>query len=178
MSKPGKYAEICKQLPRLLEEPSYQDKVNAKKAELLTRWAIETAENGDDTPAPPPTALQLARRYDSKRTEKEDIEEDLKGVQLELTAIEQLLVDRYEVEGVASIHLTEGVAIGVQLEPYASVVDRRACRLWAIEHGYEDMLQMPWQSLNAITKERLIAGDPEPDGVKAHTRPKLVRRQG
>jgi hypothetical protein len=68
--------------------------------------------------------------------------------------------------------------VGLQFEPYAVVKDKDAARLWAMANGFERTLQMPWQTLNAEVKERLLNGLAEPDGVVAHSKPKLVRRRG
>lgn len=169
--KAGKYSEVVSRLPRLEEEPNYQDKVNLKKAELLEAHADE-----------PTTALtsgaSLARKYQQFRALKEDIETELADLQIALTAIEQMLTERYEIEGVTNMKLDDGSSVGVQFEPYAQVIDRAASKQWAVANGYEDRLMLPWQLMNAITKEHLLNGEPEPDGVKAHTRAKIVLRRG
>jgi hypothetical protein len=169
--KAGKYSEVVSRLPHLEEEPNYQAKVNFKKAELI-------AAHADDPATALTSAASLARKYQQFRTLKEDIETELSDLQIALTAVEQLLTERYEVEGVTNMKLEDGSSVGIQFEPYAQVVDRQAARQWAVANGYEDRLMLPWQLMNAVTKEHLLNGEPEPDGVKAHTRAKIVLRRG
>lgn len=169
-TRKGKYADVVARLPRQLEEPTYQEKVSLTKAKILELW--ENEEVG------PPTAAGLAREYEKLRNSKTEVEDELGKVQLQLTAIEQLLVDQYEVEGVSSVKLADGSYVGVQFEPTAQVVDRTAVRMWAIANGYEELLTLAWSSLNSITKDLLLNGQPEPDGVKASTRVKFVLRRG
>jgi len=43
-----------------------------------------------------------------------------------------------------------------------------------MENGYERQLQLHASTMNAIVKERLIAGEAEPDGCEAFARTKIV----
>lgn len=47
-------------------------------------------------------------------------------------------------------------------------------REWCIENGLGHKLQLWPTTMASITKERLLAGDTEPDGVKATNKPKLT----
>jgi hypothetical protein len=163
----GKYSGVIDRLPRQLgTDPSYQEKVNAVKEAMRSEPGFKLH------------ASHLAKSYAKIRLEKEDIEEDLSEVNLRLTAVSQLLTDQYEVESTSTVKLEDGTSVGVQLEPNAQVQDRDALRKWAIESGLERSLQLPWQTTNALTKERLLQGLPEPDGVLAHVRAKIVFKRG
>ena len=160
----SKYAKVIDRLPRLLNtEPAYQEKVNAVKVELLKEL--------------PRHAIALATHYAALRAAKDAVEEQLSDVNLQLEAISQLLVDQYESEGGTSVKLHDGHTVSVQYEPYAQVVDREPFRLWCVANDLEKALTLPWQTTNAITKERLLAGLAEPDGIKAHARTKIVLRK-
>lgn len=166
----GKYAAVIDKLPRLLgTEPAYQEKVNVVKAEIVKELA---------TPLGPPVGSDFAYRYTELRAQKEEIEEQLSAINLQIEAINQLIVDQFESEGVSSVRLSTGASVSVQYEPSAQVVDKEAFRLWCLAQGLERSMVLPWMTTNAITKERLLAGDPEPEGVKAHAKTKLVLRKG
>lgn len=165
----GKYAGVIDTLPRLLAtEASYQDKVNIVKAEIIRKVRENTGM--------PPSGSFLAARYDEQREVKDKIEDELSAVNLELEAYSQLIVDQFEAEGVSNVRLDTGPMIGVQMEPYAQVENRDTCREWAISNGLERSLMLPWQTLNSISKEKLLKGEPPPDGVKIYAKAKIVRR--
>lgn len=161
----GKYAHIIDSLPKYLgNDPAYQDKVKAVKTAMV-------AEN----PVGHRQASFTAELYGEIRLEKEVHDELLKEVELRLAAISELMTEAYENEGVTSIGLDDGDTIRVQYEPHAVCNDREANRLWAIANGLEHDLQLPWQSINKLTKDALLAGEEEPDGVIAYSKPKIVR---
>lgn len=162
----GKWAAFAGQLPNEPpEDAARQDRVNIRKSEILRESVVEL------------TASQLARRYAQLRASEEVIEKQLKDVKFELEAITQLLISRYEEEGTSSVRLDDGTAVSVIIEPKANVVDKEAFRLWCLEQGLERSLQLPWSTTNALTKERLQNGEPEPDGVKAFMKftPRLMK---
>lgn len=107
---------------------------------------------------------------------KEGLEELLYECNMQMTAIEQMLVDQYELEDTDSIRLDTGFTVAVQREPYAQVQGREEFRQWCIDEGLENLFMLPWMTTNKITKERLLDGQPEPPGVKAFTRSKIVLR--
>lgn len=172
MARQGKYAEIVKTLPRLPEDADYQQKVNAVK-ELLLQGELEMPDGMGY-----PSSGMIAHAYREARDKKDDLEDELKATQLKLTALEQLLDDRYENDGIKSCVLDDGSTVGIQLEPHASVVDRNANRAWAVANGYESQLSLPWQTINAITKQHRLDGQPDPDGVSVFSKTKVVLRRG
>lgn len=162
----GKYADVIDKLPKLLgTEPTYQAKVNFVK-ELIEQ------ETGFQR-----YASALALRYNVVRAEKEELEEQLSQINLRLEAISQLMINQYEVEATSRIVLTDGYSISTQPEPHAVVEDKEVFRVWCIDMGLGNELMLPWPKTNSITKERLLNGDPEPAGVRAYTRTKIVRRK-
>jgi len=138
---------------------------------------------------------------------KEGLEEIVKEVNLRLEAVTQMMVDQFEVEDTTSLTV-EGVGnVRTQYEPYAKVEDKDKFRLWCINHcqtcgkpkdqhpvidqvegesvmvcrnaaTLENSLQLWPSTMNAITKERLLAGLPEPDGVTAFAKVKVVLTRG
>jgi hypothetical protein len=186
----SKYAHVLNKLERLRgEEPAYQDKVNAVKSEIVNDPDFQMhastlavlyakARKGDGSndeytqEAKDEEAEELIRRLG-----KEGIEDLLYQCNLRITAIEQLMVDQFENEDVTSLKLDTGQSVGVQMEVYAQVQDREKYRQWCIEEGLENLMTVPWATTNSETKDRLLKGLPEPDGVKAFAKPKFILRK-
>jgi hypothetical protein len=161
----GKYSHLTPHLPKYQDpDISYQEKVNAVKAEILK-------DNPDILPS------DLGRMFNELKTLEEQAEEQLKIIQLRKAAVEQLTVDALEKVGLTQIRLADGPSLTVQVEPYASVKDKAVFRKWVDDNNLSASLSLPWQTLNAIAKERLLAGEPEPDGVTIFAKSKLVTRK-
>ena len=159
----GKYAKVIQNLPRMAgEEPAYQQKINAVKQAMKEEEEFKQH------------ASYFAKIYTEARDERDLIAEQMLEINLRLAAIEQLLVEQYEVEETTSLKLETGPTVRVQLEPYAQVQDHEAYRSWCIEQGMESLMSVPWMTTNKITKERLLDGEPEPPGVKAYVKSKIV----
>jgi hypothetical protein len=156
----GKWDKIIARLGllRLGEEPKYQEKVDALKTKMRDDLGADL------------NATYLANMYLEARNEKDDVKEQLSEVDLKITALEQLITERFEVEDVSNIRLASGALVNVQNEPYASVEDRDLNRQWAIDSGLERSLQLPWATLNSHVKELLPMGEPIPPGVKLWVR--------
>lgn len=162
----GKYDAVLPGLPKLPEEPSYQEKIDKVKEEIGLQGSTFLAES-----------------YISLRNTKNELEEAEKRVNLRIAAYEQLLVESQEIGAAGwgeygvkenALRLPTGATIRVQTEPYAQVKDKEAFRLWCLANGYERQLQLLWQTTNAIAKERLLDGKPEPDGCETFAKTKVV----
>lgn len=161
----SKYASILAKLPRLIgEEPEYRKKVEAVAAAMKDDPTFES--NGS----------ALARTYVAARAEKAAAEAVLSEINLRIAAVESLLSPQYEAEGTSTIKLDTGESVAIQPEPYAMVADRDAFRQWCLDNGYADAMTLHHQTMNSITKERLLNGEPEPNGVKCYVRDKFVLR--
>lgn len=197
----GKYSAIIHKLPKTLgTDPSYQDKINTAKLEIISPPNEEhqpiTIEEARELAAQMTKmfakinssllygaqgrrhGVVFAQMWRELRRLKDLMEDWESDVNLLLEAYAQLIVDQYEVEGSETIKLSGGDSVSVQDEPVASVTDRDALREWAINNDLGRSLNLPWQTLNAIVKERLLKGLPEPPGVKAEARSKCVFRRG
>lgn len=161
----SKYAKVLANLERLAgEDTEYQNKVSAVRQEITEEPDFQMH------------ASSLAARYLKVRAEKEKLEAEMYDVNLELTAVEQLLIDQYEVEGTTKVTLETGESIAVQPEPYAQVQNKDEFRQWCLEQGLGNLMSIPWATTNMMTKQRLLEGQPEPPGVKAFIKSKIVRR--
>jgi hypothetical protein len=123
------------------------------------------------------TATGFARAYHELRNIADFIDKQESRLNLLLEAYTALLIDQFEVEGSTSVRLDDGTSVSVQYEPYAQVQDREAFRQWCVKEGLERSMTLPWQTTNALVKDKLLAGQPEPPGIKAFTRPKPVLRR-
>jgi hypothetical protein len=160
----GKYEHLIDKLPRLLgTEPKYQEKVELVKAAMLEELGADFIP-----------AVDLAKTYADLRAEIDAIEAQLSEANLRLESTSQLMTEQFEVEGTSSLTIKGLGSIRTQYEPYSKVEDKEKFRLWCIKNGFEQSMVLPWQSTNSVTKERLLAGLPEPDGIVAHAKVKIV----
>lgn len=166
-TKPSKYATILSRLHLAApDDPVRQDKIEQVKTQITNRNPIALASN-----------------YIELRATKDSLKATLSAIELRIEAHEQLLATsqnagepdwgRYGVKPNA-IRLATGDTIRIQPEPYGKVLDREQFRLWCIKNGYERQLQLWPSTMNAVVKERLLAGQPEPDGTEAYFYNKIV----
>lgn len=175
----GKYAKVLKKLPRLrtTESPQYQEKVEALKT-LLTAPSQEEERQKLGVERIPLQASVLANEYNDLRLAKEVLQAQLSEIELQIAAITQLLDDQFEAEGLTLVRLDDGARVMTRPEPYAVVKDPTKFRQWCIDQGLQEKMTLPWQTTNALTKERLLAGEPEPDGIEAFQLTKAVWYRG
>lgn len=139
----GKWDPVVKNLsPELPADSKFQDKVDVLKKPLV------------GTPA-----SGLAQLYASLRDQKKDLEEKTKELNVKIAAAEQAMWGAFEDEGVSSLKLAEGGSVRIAREPVASVKDKDSLREWAMENGHTRDLTIPWQTLNAIAKSLIEAGE-------------------
>lgn len=144
-------------LPRLTEDHTEEgggkqrDKINAHKDRVKDF-----------------TTSELAHEYTRLRDEKDDIEDELKALNAKLTAVTEMLTDRFESEELTSIGTANGYRVSSQVKPYASVKDKEAWLKWVHENGYDSNLSVPWQTMNSITTQLLEGGYAPPDGVEVY----------
>jgi hypothetical protein len=191
--RPGKYAHVVSQLPRfpgddpdrkmMIDElkliiiaPPKGDDLTGRvdllldemEARMKALIAVERRAS-----AGKPWASEYARIYAELRKVRDTIGAWDSWVGLLLEAYQELMTAQMEVEGTEAIRLSTGQPISVYLEPYSQVVDKEAHRLWAIEEGLERQMSLPWSTTNSLTKQRLLAGEPEPPGVKLFSKTKV-----
>lgn len=191
--RPGKYAHVTQQLPRLDGvEPERRTIVDAVRTEILAAephaynldaQAKKMLEDIDDSvglvidlvktvAAGQRQSAALAKGYAASRYLKERVEAWRASVQLLLDAYEGLMLEQMEADGVASLRLASGQSVSTFLEPYATVKDPEALRAWALaDPDLRRKLSLPWATVNALNKERLLAGDAPPPGVETYAKP-------
>lgn len=168
----SKYDAVLPKLPALpAQDLDYQAKVESMKAILL--------EDRELSASP----MTLAKELEGLRVTKELCESQISDLNLQIEAVSQLLIESHDSDapewgtyGATSntLRLVDGSSVRVQKEPYAQVVDKDANREWAKKQGLERLLALPWQTINSFTKEALLKGMPEPDGVTTYAKTKIV----
>ena len=159
----GKYTNVASTLQPKPDESPYQVEVTELKRTILTQQ---------------PTESELAKQIVAVRGEKDAIKNTLDAVNVRLTAYEQILTDQFEAAGITQVRLESGETISTQIKPYARVADKQAFRQWCLANGLEDALVLPWTTTNALVADRLIAGQPEPDGIDTYKQTTVVLRKG
>lgn len=157
----GKYKGIT--LPRMVGiKPTMLDKVQAVQAEIIADPEFQRH------------AGTIAQTYAALRLEAEELAATIEEAKIRLAAVQQLMIDQYEVEDTLSIGVRNVGTIRVQPEPHAIIMDKELCRQWCLKNGLEHLMVVPWGTLNRITKEMLLDHRGEPEGITAFMRPKVV----
>lgn len=199
----GKYKKLIDQLqlPRHLgTEPEYQQKIDALKNEinrpgtedepLPAEWQeIEPLVKAIGTAITEVNNLLMraadgkkqvsayARGWRMARAVKKAYEEQEYELNMVLEAYRQLIINQFELEDISSVRLASGELVYATWEPRVKVIDRDKLRAWVMAIGLERELQIPWQTLNSLSKERFLRGELEADGVELESDVKLTLRQ-
>ena len=190
--KPGKYEAVIGGLePLPPENPSYQEKVNAYKAEISAAVV--------HTPESLAQVYEKIRRGTGNPIDKDFLEtliellgddgiSDLKSeCDKRMLAVEQMLATSHDGDEPGwgmygandnAVRLPGGSSISIEKEPTGKVEDKEAFRKWCIADGLENSLQLWPSTMNAIVKKRCLDGLPEPDGIKIYSKIKVVLRNG
>ena len=197
MARKSKYSGVIDQLPKLpTVAPERRDIVEAVKSQILaakseTVSLISAAgdvratlkdmsssmksivDSEIQAVAGRHWASEYARVYAELRYIRDQIKEWESNVNLLLDAYTTLMLEQFEVEGISSLKMDNGQPVATWLEPYAQVVDREALRLWCLKQGLERSMHIHPSTLTSLTKQMLLRGDPEPDGVRVYAKPKI-----
>jgi len=181
----SKYAAILPKLPKLPPEDAsrqqnldeFKKLIPTKEPEFLARAYI-TLRNGI---GPKLTSEEFGALI--VRLGKDGLSELLAECNFQIEAYEQMLAASQQAKaagwgkyGVSenSFRMADGATIRVQSEPYGKVMDKELFRQWCIDNGYETQLQLWPSRMNAMVKERLLAGENVPDGTEAFSYDKIV----
>lgn len=143
-----KWTAFKTKLPRLVPAVDWQTKVDQAKV------SFKKADH-----------RALARRLRQVKAEKDELESQIKAINVVEEALSQLLLDWMEQNGTDKISLADGT-LYVRDEPYVRIADREALIQWLKKNKHEDLLSVHWQTLNALVKERMIAGQVNPAGCE------------
>jgi len=146
----GKYADLAKTYPAALpKDGAFQANVEALKKKVKKRKPAD-----------------LAALYDRLRKEKDVLDAQVSEHNVKVAAAEQLLWAAYEQAGIESLALTDGRKIGVTDDISVSIEDREQLHAWIRTNKLESLMTVYSKTVESLTKQRLLAGQPAPDGVK------------
>lgn len=193
MAKGGKYAAILPKLPKFPDvAPDRRDVIEATKTAILeppkTDDPIENFQVVLDiiardfkllcdvemrTTAGRRSAGEFARAYAELRKIADSLDSWKSDINLLLDAYTALMLEQFEIEGVSSLRLSNGQPVSTYAEPYAQVIDKEKFRLWCIAQGLERQMALHPSTTQKLTKDMLLAGDPEPDGVTTFAKTRI-----
>lgn len=124
----------------------------------------------------PKTLSQLGAIFVELRSKKRDLEADVKYLNLRMEALSQVLLARFEDDGITSFKTPSEVTLFIRDEPYASIEDRAQIFAWIKKYKHVELLGIQWQTLNALMKEYLLAGKKIPPGVKLFLKSNISAR--
>lgn len=153
----GKYSKLRGKLPAFEEDASYQARVNDAKQYLLAAENLEAAN-----------VNKLAALFAARKAMKDAHEETISELNVEIEALSQLLVEALEDQNIQKVELASGAVYFLQDTPYPSVKDRDALLDWVKKQKMNSLLTIHYQTLKALTSERLVAGQAPPPGVEVY----------
>lgn len=168
---PSKYDGVFHKLQPLPVDPTYQERVNKVKTDLISNPDFNRS------------AANLVREYALLRDEKDKLEAEASRVSLQIEAYIQMITDSqnageegWGTYGASSntLRLVSGDKVEVRKEPYTSVIDKAANRQWALENGLDELLTINWMTLNSLAKEKLLKGEASIPGTEVFWKPKIV----
>jgi len=109
--------------------------------------------------------LQLSEALTLHREQKDRINQQLADVNLHITALERLIIEKLDEAGVESI-TSGGYKLTASPEPIFRKRDAHSLREWAQETGQEDLLTIQSQTLTSIAKQYYLEHNEPPPGVE------------
>jgi hypothetical protein len=137
----GKWTAFKSKLSAFELEPDYAAKVEAAKGAYI---GLSTAE--------------MAWEFSLNRNTKQKLENEIKLTNIELEALSQLLVNDLESSDMQKVQLTSGETCYINSEPYTTVIDKEKLMAWVKKSKLQNLLTLPWQTLNGMSKGRLLSG--------------------
>jgi hypothetical protein len=153
---PSKYAKLRDSLPHFQHEQTFQDKVNAVKTRIC-------GENPEDA-----NVSYLASELLRLKSEKEQFENCISNLNIQIEAASQLIIERMQSEEIEKISLSNGSTCYLAYEVYPSIKNKSALIDWVKKHKMSSSLALPWQTLRGVCNEFSLAGKPLPEGVEAY----------
>ena len=144
-----------KKLVKFQEEATWQEKIDEVKKQLLDLDKVG-----------------LAERLKATRELKDAAEAEVKGLNVVVEAVSQLMEAILENEGVTSFRPASGVAAGylfsVQIKARVVVTDKAAYHQWIREQGLTEFFDIHSSRTSSMANEALMAGEALPAGLQAY----------
>jgi hypothetical protein len=163
----GKYSTLRGKIPAFQEESSYQEKVNDEKLLILG------SANDEDA-----NVTRLASLFVAAKQTKDAYEDKISELNVRLEALSQMIVEHLEGEQIQKVELASGALIYLQDTPYPIVKDRDAVLDWIKKQKMQSLLTVHFQTLKAMTSERLVTGKPCIPGTEVFLKTQARVRNG
>ncbi len=151
MAKPRRWDKLKERFEPFVD-PTYREKVDENRAKFAHLFL------GD-----------LKDEYAKSRLERDDLEDQVSKINIDLMALSQLLVEHLEANGLRSISTDAGHVIGTTVEPQITPEDLGKFEEWV---SADPSLDYVW-SVNPMTRQSMVKailddGDDEklPPGLK------------
>jgi hypothetical protein len=189
---PGKWSGLKGTVPTAPIDSDFQSRVNAAKSAVryvTTDGEFTEIELTELNRVISPNTVEreftfdqlsqqeLGKRYTELRDKKDALEAQEKKINLELEAVQQLLIPKMEQNGMDLYRMPSGDSLSIKDEPYCSVADKDAFTSWIKETGQESLLTVHYMTLSAMTKDRLQTGQNPPPGIKVFLKQSITRRR-
>lgn len=187
---PGKWSGLKGTVPSAPVDQDFQQKVNLAVIKVRidddirasdVTGPVDTYEDYPEQFTPfklnTLTKTAKARLFCKIRDHKDQLETQVKELNVDLEALSQLLVHEMEGEGLDLFRLDSGDSLSIKDEPYCSVADKNIFINWIKDSRMEDLLTVHYQTLSAMTKQRLESGKPAPPGIKVFMKSSITRRR-
>lgn len=165
----GKYSEVTKGLE--LAPPTDQKKWQ----KIIQRRQELTKELGKD--GKPPTPHDIGLLYDTLRLQEEELKEAMSINDTDQQALERMLIDWMEDNGVNSVRLSNGVSLFLQDSVYPGMENQAEFYKWVKDTNQESLFTVNWQTMKSTVSNMLVEGKPVPPGIKAYKKAGINRRK-
>lgn len=146
----GKWSHLKKTLEQLPVDAAYQARVDELKKPFRGKGHTEIA-------------MALGR---TKRN-KQKLDEKIKLMNVEIAALEQLLVDYFESTETTQFRTKSGVLISLKDDVYPMVKDQPIFLAWINSNNLSALLSVHHKRLESLVKSLLEEGQKIPDGIDA-----------
>lgn len=157
----GKWSHLKKNLVKFEHPPDYQQKVDEVKQQHKLRDRAD---------------VDLCELFGHLKDKKDELEDKVKLLNVELEAVQQELIERMEEQGITGIKTVEHGNFFLKDDPYSSVQDRSQFHEWIRTTGQEGLFTVMYQTANGIAKAHLEAGKPLPPGMAVFMKTTVQRR--
>lgn len=149
----GKYSHLKGKLTQYVnDDASWVERVDARRKELL-----------EDQP----TSETLCGLLMDAKTEKAKLEETKTSLSCSIEAIEKILVERMEDQGLKQIKTSRGT-FSIKDEPIVQFADKAAFHAWIRDTGQEDLFSVNPRTAEGIVKNMVLEGKEPPPGSKIY----------
>ena len=149
----GKYSHLKGKLTQFVnDDASWTERVDARRKKIL-----------EDQP----TSDVLCGLLMDAKAEKSRLEEQKTSLSCDVEALEKILVERLEDQGLTQIKTSRGT-FSIKDEPIVQFVDKGELNKWIRATGQEDLLSVNPKTAEGIVKNMVLEGKEPPPGSKIY----------